>query len=121
MTADIKESDWKILRQVHVEALERFCRQVLLEVERINAGPAEGFHRKYLDIFAFMRERDKDMADNFDDLRRSKAFDRIAAMKSHGLLTGDEFQSFSQETRDEVDLILGKHGRSANLFSKSLP
>ena len=28
---EIKESDWKILRQLHSDALERFCRRILLD------------------------------------------------------------------------------------------
>jgi hypothetical protein len=46
---EIKESDWKILRQVHKEALERFCEQILLEVERINSDSAKSFHQRYLE------------------------------------------------------------------------
>lgn len=45
MMPEINESDWKTLRQLHSEALERFCKQVLLEIERTNSDGAKSFHR----------------------------------------------------------------------------
>jgi hypothetical protein len=107
MMRDIKESDWKVLRQLHTEALERFCKQVLLEIARINSDRAKSFHQKYLDIYAVLRRRDKEIAQTFDNLRRSRAFMQLASIKARGLLTEDEMLRFSQETRDAVDLLLG--------------
>jgi hypothetical protein len=104
---EIKESDWKILRQLHSQALERFCKQILLEIERINCDNAKTFHRKYLDIYEVLQRRDKEIAQTFDGLRRSTAFTQVASMKARGLLTEDEFLRFSQETRNVVDLLLG--------------
>ena len=51
--------------------------------------------------------RDKEIAQTFNDLRRSRAFTQIASLKGRGLLTEDEFLRFSQDTRDSVDLLLG--------------
>ena len=99
---EIKESDWKILRQLHSVALERFCQQILLEIERINTDSAKSFHQKYLNIYEVIRRRNKEMAQIFDDLRRSTALTHLAAMKACGLLTEDEFLRFSQETRNLV-------------------
>jgi hypothetical protein len=107
MMREIKESDWKILRQLHTEALERFCEQILLEIERINCDSAKSFHQKYLDIYKVLHRRDKEIAQTFNNLRRSTAWTQLASMKARGLLTEDEILRFSQETRDVVDLLLG--------------
>lgn len=107
MMREFKESDWKILRQVRSEALERFCKQILSEIERMNSDSAKSFHRKYSDIWELLRRRDKELAQAFDNPRRSAAFIQLASMKGLGLLTEDEFLRFSQETRDAVDLLLG--------------
>jgi len=106
MMREIKESDWKILRQVHKEAVERFCKQILSEVERINSDSAKSYHQRYLDLWKVLRQRDKELGDTFDDLRRSTAFTQLAAMKARGLLTEDELSRFSQEIRDIVALLL---------------
>lgn len=104
---EIKESDWKILRQLHSLVLERFCEQILSEVERVNADHTQSFHQRYLNIYKIMQRRNKEIAQTFDDLRRSTALTHIAAMKSRDLLTEDEFSRFSEETRDVVTLLLG--------------
>jgi len=104
---EIKESDWKFLRQVHTVALERFCKQVLAEIENINRDDARSFHQRSLDIYKLIHQRDKDLARTFNDLRRSTGLIHVAAMKDRGLLTEDEFSHFSQETRDVVDHLLG--------------
>jgi hypothetical protein len=98
----IKESDWKILRQLSPEALERFCKRILREIEQINSDSTKSFHQKYLDIYEVIHRRNKEMALAFDDIRRSNALIHIMAMKSRDLLTEDEFYRFSQETRDII-------------------
>ena len=50
----------------------------------------------------------KEIADIFNGFSRSTAFLRLAAMKSRGLLTEDEFSRFSQETREVIALLLGE-------------
>ena len=74
---------------------------------RSNVDSAKSFHQRYLDIWKVLRQRDKELGETFDDLRRSTAFTHIAAMKARGLLTEDEFSRFSQEIRDIVALLLG--------------
>ena len=48
---EIKEPDWKILRQLHKVALERFCERILREVERVNSDHSKSFHEKYLEAW----------------------------------------------------------------------
>lgn len=104
---EISESDWKTLRQVRTEALERFCKQILLEIERIHSGSAKSFHQKYLDVWQVLRQRDKEIAEAFDNPRRSRAVAQLAAMKARGLVNEGEFLRFSQETRALVNHLLG--------------
>ena len=104
---EIKESDWKLLRQSKSQALERLCKEILLEIETINADTGNTFHQRYLSIYKVVQRRDKEIADIFNGLGRSTAFIKLAAMKSRGLLTEDEFSRFSHETQDVISLILG--------------
>ena len=103
----IKESDWKILRQLQSQVLERICKQTLLELEQINADNTKSFYQRYLSIYEVVQQRDKGVARIFDDLGRSTALMKLIAMKSAGLLTEEEFSRFSDETRQAVDLFLG--------------
>jgi hypothetical protein len=102
----IKESDWRIFRELHKVALERFCRRVLEEVERLNGDSSKSCHERYLAIYRYTREQDKDLAFAFNGMRRSTAVIQLARMQAHNLLTAEELARFSEETRSEVETLL---------------
>jgi hypothetical protein len=104
--SEIKESDWKIFRQLHAVALERFCQRVLDESERLRGDTTRSAHERYVAIYQLFQKRDKEVARLFNDLRRSTALWQLAAMKRHGLLTDDEFARFSQEAQNLVAALL---------------
>jgi hypothetical protein len=102
MDGDLPESDWKIVRKLHDLALERFCEQVLAEIQRINAMLSKKAHARYLDIFNLIEAQDKEIEWIFNDLRRSNAMEHLCAMVSRKLLPEAEFALLSQETQDQV-------------------
>ena len=106
MAREIGESDWKLLRQLHPAALDRFCGRVLSEVGRLASDTGKSSHERYRAVVELIGRRDGERADAFDDLRRSTALVRLACIRSHGLLTEEEFARFSPETRDAVQLLL---------------
>jgi hypothetical protein len=97
---DIKESDWKHLRSLHKVALERYCQRVLSDVQQCANQSSQTFHQRYLDIFQVVKQRDKLLAQLFDDPRRSTATFTIIALRRHGLLEDAEFAQFSEELRN---------------------
>lgn len=103
----IPESDWKVFKQLHPIALDRFSRQVLEDVAALLKDDSKSSHALYLAIYKLIERRDKEMADVFDDYRRSTAFWQIAMMHARRLLTDQEFQQFSPETRSAVTVIRG--------------
>ena len=107
MTRQIEESDLKLFRQLHAVALERFCQRVLAESDLQHRDTTRSAHERYLAIHQFFRQRDKELARLFDDLRRSTALMQLAAIKAHGLLTEEEFARFSSETQNLVAVLLG--------------
>lgn len=106
MSRAIKESDWKLFRQLRLIALERFCQRVLSEIAHTAADTGKSSHERYLDIFSLIKRRDKELAHAFDDLRRSTALMQIAIIQSQGLLAEEEFLRFSLETRNVVEPIV---------------
>ncbi|MBO0858405.1 MAG: peptide ABC transporter substrate-binding protein [Chloracidobacterium sp.] len=105
---EIKESDWKFFRQAHKIALERFCERILDENEELLSDTSRSAHERYIAIYRLFRERDKEVANLFDDFRRSTALWQIAALRGRGLLTDEEFARFSQETQNRIALLLGE-------------
>jgi hypothetical protein len=90
---------------VHTNALERFCKRVLAESERIAADTGESAHERYLRLFEHLAEQNHLMSAAFDDLRRSTAILRLAAMINLGVVVEDELVDFSPETRQSARSI----------------
>jgi hypothetical protein len=73
MLPSISEADWKVFRQLRPVALERFCERALAEVGRLASDPNKTSHERYLSVFRLIERRDRELADAFDDPRRSTA------------------------------------------------
>lgn len=74
MSADIRESDWKMFRQLHPIVRDRFCESVLREIARVASNAAKRPHERDLEIFELLRKRDRLLGDAFDNPRRSTGF-----------------------------------------------
>ena len=111
MLREIKEADWKLLRQLVPVALERFCQRILGELDRLGSDSTKNHHQRYLAIFAVLQRRDQEIAQAFNDMRRSTALTQLTVSYSHGLLTEEEFLRFSPDTRNVIELLLS--GRPA--------
>jgi hypothetical protein len=107
MMRQISEPDWKVFRQVRSLALGRFCERVLAEVCGLASDTEKDAHERYLAVFKLLQRRDKELAETFDVLRRSTAWQQLAAMRFRKLVTEEEFARFSPETREVVQLFLG--------------
>lgn len=102
MTRQISEADWKVFRKLHPVALDRFCQRALAEVTRL-LGATGGSHReRYRAVYQLVAARDQELADAFDDVRRSTAWRQVAAIQSLAALTEEELSLFSPETRSVV-------------------
>jgi hypothetical protein len=106
MEQTISERDWKVLRELKTVALERFCERMLADVSRVAAGAGKGAHERYLEVVTLVDRRRDELANAFDDMRRSRAFQRLASIMYHKLLTQQEFERFSDETRKVVEFYL---------------
>jgi hypothetical protein len=91
----ISERDWKVLRDIEPLALD-----LLDEVTAIANEPDRGAHTGYGKIYDLIKDRDKDIADAFNDMSRSKAPWKLAIMERLGLINKDELDRFGKETHD---------------------
>lgn len=96
---EIPERDWKALRRLAPRALNGFCERALEEVLRAARKPGAKAHDRYLAVWDVLRERDAERGAAFDDMRRSRAYLAIFAMRSLGLIGPDDLSLFSDETR----------------------
>ena len=103
MAREIKESDWKVFRRLHSIALERFCQRVIEEIRSVTVDCSKEDHDCYLKVFALLGDRDKEIAEAFNDPRRSNAFILLLSIKAKGLLTDEELMQFSPELREAIE------------------
>jgi hypothetical protein len=94
----LPESDWRHLRAVSALALDRYCAQVLEEAATIVRDTRASNHERYLRLFELIQDRDRTLARAFDDMRRSRAIERLAALIQLRLLTQEELAGFTEET-----------------------
>jgi hypothetical protein len=102
MSREIKESDWKVFRELRSIALDRFCRRILDEIQQVAADANRGAHERYLAVYDLIRRRDRAIAEAFNDPRRSTAFQQLLAIQSHRLLSEEELGRFSPEVGEFV-------------------
>ena len=108
------ETDWRLLRSLHRAALDQYCTRVLEECAATIQGADPSPHDRYLRLFRLLKERDESMAAAFDDLRRSTAIQRLAAMITLGVVTDEELDRFSAPTRDSAKVLADFSRSSGN-------
>ena len=99
------ESDWKLLRSLHRAALERYCSRVLDECGLVVRDDERSAHDRYLRLIRLVRERDDQVSAAFDDLRRSTAIQRLAAIINLGVITSVELGQFTPATRESATAL----------------
>ena len=99
----IKESDWKIFKQIKERAIEVFCNQALEEFEEVITDEKEHIHNRYLLLYKLVRNRDKQMQLLFDDHSRSKAPLQLLAIRGEGLADEALLGRLSDELLESTD------------------
>ena len=105
MSEHIPESDWRQFRELHRKLLERHCSRILEEVAAVSRSGTGTAHERYLKVYKLIRERDKEIANAFNDFRRSTAVMRLGIMRRLKLITEEELMKFSEQTRAQVEMI----------------
>ena len=103
------EADWKTLRRMKDELLQRASITAIERVHAIIAGPEADAHKKYIDLWSALKVEDAKIARMFNDMKRSNALFKIFEMTNNQLLTAKEVETFTQDTRDRI-----KEMQSAN-------
>jgi hypothetical protein len=104
---DGAEADWKTLRALSQIALDRYCARVLDECAAVIRDEGKSSHERYLELFKLIHERDDRIAAAFNDMRRSRAVDRLAHTLALGVLTDEELARFSPGFLDTAQFLSG--------------
>jgi hypothetical protein len=99
MFRNFPEADWKHFKKVHPIALDRFAKRVLGECEAILADSSHPAHDRYIALQRHLATADTQMANAFNDWRRSTALLQLAAMHRLDVLGDQELEGFTDETQ----------------------
>jgi len=102
----IAESDWKVFKKVREKALDRYCRRVLEQCERICRDETQSAHERYGMLYGHIKAADKDMAKAFDDFRRSTALLCLMLMHRYDLLAEEEIREFSDQVQQTLEEVI---------------
>ena len=111
MPHNVPESDWKDFRELRELALQRFCERVLEELQPLTHDRSRSHHERYLAVFRLIRERDEQLAHAFNNPARSRMILQLAAIRALGLLSPDELERFTPETRSIVESVAKESSR----------
>ena len=99
----MKESDWKIFKQIKEKAIERFCVESLEEFQEVIMDQTENAHNRYLLLYKLVQNRDKRMQLLFDNHSRSKALIQLLAIRAEGLADDTLLSKLSDEFLKKTD------------------
>jgi len=99
----MKESDWKIFKQIKENAIQLFCNNALSEYEEIINSKSNDSQETYTYLYRMVVNRDKQMALLFDGHSRSKASLQLLAIRGEGLADEDLLKKLSDDFLQQTD------------------
>ena len=99
----MKESDWKIFKQIKEKAIELFCNNALAEYEEIIKSKNEESKETYTYLYRLVINKDKQMALLFDGHSRSKASLQLLAIRGEGLADETLLKKLSDDFLQQTD------------------
>jgi len=107
--SNIPEKDWKKIRSMQNGALELACQRILDSLSETISSEDKCAHERYLELWKIIKVEDKKIANMFDNLRRSTAILQLAQWKTNDLITDQDLDSISPETKKKIDILVESH------------
>ncbi|MBX7104585.1 MAG: hypothetical protein K1X57_10925 [Gemmataceae bacterium] len=105
MSRDIGEADWKRFRGLHPDARSRYYAGALAKVRAVLSSQHTTDVERFTTLARLVDHQTHEGSHLFDDFRRSTAVFQLACWRSEGLVTDDEFATFTPETRSAIEQI----------------
>ncbi len=99
----MKESDWKVFKEIKQKAIEKFCTCTLQEYTEVINNEKEHVHNRYLLLYKLVQNRDKEMGLLFDGHSRSKAPLQLLLIRGKGLADNQLLKKLSDDFLQETD------------------
>lgn len=99
----MKESDWKVFKELKEKAIEKYCTLALEESQEVILDQKQHVHNRYLYLYKLLQNTDKKMALLFDGHSRSKAWIQLISIRREGLAEESLLSKLSDEFLAETD------------------
>lgn len=101
------ESDWKKLRALRDDALNRFCARALKGTQkRLANSDDDDPHNAYLNVYKYLEGQDDELGSLFNDWRRSTALLTLTGWVQADLVKDEEFEAFTEQTKSSVRTLI---------------
>jgi hypothetical protein len=99
---EFPERDWKLFKELHSLASERYCSHALKAIHSLMEDTTKDAVDRFFDLKTLVEAREREWNTIFRDWRRSTAALQLGAMYCRDLLTSEEFEKLSPITRDYI-------------------
>lgn len=102
LSAAMQESDWKTFRALIPQLREGFLKTRNHALIALLSAPGRDETERFWDAHEQMKKDERILRMCLDDTRRSRLFEILCLMHSHGMLTDEHLAQFSPETAERV-------------------
>ena len=102
----IPEKDWKKLRSMQKELLDKACGVALSSIRSLIDEREGGNHKTFSNLWNVIKKEDKKIGLMFDDMKRSEAMLKIAFMFKSKIIDENILKEFCAETQKHVKNLL---------------
>ena len=99
---DIREKDWKLVRDLQGDVLNTACDRIMQKVEALAKSRGSENHKSYNKLWKLMEQEDEQISLMLDDFKRSNAVFKLAMWKKNGLISDEVFDTLTEETREHI-------------------
>ncbi|HAS44206.1 MAG TPA: hypothetical protein DCS93_27255 [Microscillaceae bacterium] len=101
---NIKESDWKIFKEIKKKAVDKFCQKALDDFRKVMDNEEDSAHERYGKLYGLVEKRDKLMADLFDQSHsRSGAPLQLLGLRANNLVDEELLAKLSEDLRGSTN------------------
>ncbi len=104
---DIPEHEWRKIRDMKPAVLDRVCKGILdaLRARIVISSNEQIHHKQYLNVYKWLHDQDKEIANGFNDLKRSNAYYLLSYWVRNQWITLQEFNRLGEDTKAKVLLL----------------
>jgi len=107
MDGPLQERDWKTMRSIKDELLQKLCSRINLKSTQILNDAAKTPHERYGELYGHIKDSDQILGNCFDDWRRSRLSMKTIFLRRHKLLTDEHVKQLSDSAQEWMKMIDG--------------